>query len=183
MPTQLSILTASKITALKPRIVEIYREAFTPTPYNKPEAEINEFEQALTTQFDRQGYKFVGAFEGDSERLVGFAYGFACIPERWWYQQVRPGLPREIADFWLEDSFNFVEIAVDPQFQGHGLGGRLHDALLTDLLYTRAVLSTLQADTAAQRLYRRRSWVVLRSDFFFPGVERRYQIMGLELGK
>ena len=181
MSTLLLTLTGPQIEAIKPRIVEIYREAFTPPPYNKPEAEIAEFAQALTTQFDRQGYKFVGAFEDETERLVGFAYGFACIPERWWYQQVRPGLPEQITDTWLADSFNFVEIAVDPQFQGQGIGGRLHDHLLAGLPYPRAVLSTLQADTIAQRLYRRRGWVVLREDFLFPGVPRRYKIMGLEL--
>jgi ribosomal protein S18 acetylase RimI-like enzyme len=181
MPTQFLTLAGPQIEALQSRIVAIYREAFTPLPYNKPEAEIDEFAQVLPTQLDRAGYKFVGAFGGNPERLVGFAYGFACIPERWWYQQVRPGLRRDIAEAWLQGSFNFVEIAVDPQFQGQGIGGRLHDALLADLPYSRAVLSTLQADTAAQRLYQRRGWGVLRENFFFPGVERRYQIMGLEL--
>jgi ribosomal protein S18 acetylase RimI-like enzyme len=180
MPTQLLILTNPQIKALQPRIVEIYRQAFTPPPYNKPAAEITEFAQALTTQFDRQGYRFVGAFGGNPERLVGFAYGYACLPERWWYQQVRPVLPQETAETWLADSFNFVEIAVDPQLQEQGFGSRLHDALLDRLPYARAVLSTLQADTAAQRLYRRRGWVVLLKDFFFPGVDRRYQIMGLD---
>lgn len=174
-------LTGPQIEALQPRITEIYREAFKPPPYNKPEAEIDEFARALTTQFEREGYKFVAAFGGNPERLVGFAYGYACLPERWWYQQVQPDLPQEIAERWLEDSFNFVEIAVDPQFQGQGLGGRLHDRLLAGLPYARAVLSTLQADTAAQRLYRGRGWVVLQENLFFPGVERRYQIMGLEL--
>jgi GNAT superfamily N-acetyltransferase len=123
----------------------------------------------------------VGAFGGNPKSLVGFAYGYACIPERWWHQQVRPGLPEQIAETWLKDSFNFVEIAVDPHFQGQGIGGRLHDGLLAGLPYARAVLSTLQAETTAHHLYRQRGWVVLREDFFFSGVDRRYQIMGLEL--
>lgn len=181
MLVDLKRLTDAQIIALQPRIAAIYRGAFTPPPYSKPEAEIAEFGQALPTQFDRQGYRFVGAFDRDAGELAGFAYGFDCTPQRWWYRQVQPGLPQGLAEAWLEDSFNFVEIAVDPPFQGQGIGGELHDALLSGLQRRRAVLSTLQAETAAHRLYRRRGWVTLREDFFFPGVARRYLIMGLEL--
>jgi hypothetical protein len=44
-----------------------------------------------------------------------------------------------------------------------------------------AVLSTLQADTAAMRLYRRKGWQVLVSDFYFPGSTRPSAILGLNL--
>jgi ribosomal protein S18 acetylase RimI-like enzyme len=80
----------------------------------------------------------------------------------------------------LEDSFQLVEIAVDPQVHEQGIGGGLHDHLLRGLGHKRAVLSTLQAATAAHHLYRTRGWVVLHENFIFPGVERRYRIMGLE---
>jgi GNAT superfamily N-acetyltransferase len=86
-----------------------------------------------------------------------------------------------MADLWLESSFMLVEIAVDPDFQRQGIGGRLHDRLLQGLPHQRAVLSTLQGQTAAHHLYRSRGWIVLLEHFFFAGVPREYQIMGLEL--
>ena len=93
----------------------------------------------------------------------------------------QPALPEPVARNWLENNYQFVEIAVDPLFQGQGIGRRLHDQLLEGLDYRRALLSTLQADTVAHALYRTRGWIVLCEDLFFSGVPRRYQIMGLEL--
>lgn len=181
MPFSVSVLADHQIEAHRTRIVAIYRDAFLPPPYNKPEAEVVEFARWLPRHVGREAFRFVGAFEGGSEQLVGFAYGYASAAGQWWYDVVRPALPGTMAAPWLADSFQFAEIAVDPRVQGRGIGGRLHDQLLRGVRQERAVLSTLQADTVAHHLYRRRGWVVLRQDFFFPGVARRYQIMGLEL--
>lgn len=70
-------MTKSQIEAQQHAIVTLCRDAFTPPPYNKPEAEIDEFAQSLLTQLDREAYKFVAAFEGVPGELVGFAYGYA----------------------------------------------------------------------------------------------------------
>jgi ribosomal protein S18 acetylase RimI-like enzyme len=181
MSTRIMTLTDQQIETLQFQIVAIYRDAFGRLPYNKPEAEITEFAQSFLNQLDRDGYRFVGAFDSDSERLVGFAYGYDITAARWWCEYVKPALPEEVAFTWLEDSYQFVELVVDPRYQGRGIGSRLHDELLREVPQDRAVLSTLQGQTAAHRLYRRRGWIVLREDLVFPGVDRRYQIMGLEL--
>lgn len=141
-----------------------------------------DFAASLPEHTARAGFRFVGALTG-AEVLVGFAYGFTSRPGQWWYDVVLAGMPADLAATWLAEPFQFTEIAVDPDFQGRGLGSRLHDALLEGLPQRRAVLSTLQADTAAHRLYVKRGWVLLRDNFFFPGVPRRYQIMGRELGQ
>jgi GNAT superfamily N-acetyltransferase len=180
MPTTILTLTNPQIEALHSQIVAIYRAAFTVPPYNKPEAEVAAFARALPTQLDRAAFRFVGAFEPDTRRLVGFAYGYTSAAGQWWYETVKLALPEPAASYWLANTFQFVEIAVAPQAQGQGIGGRLHDHLLQGLEHDRAILSTLQAETVAHHLYRARGWVTLRQDFFFPGVERRYQIMGLE---
>jgi GNAT superfamily N-acetyltransferase len=178
---QINALSPSQILDLQPQVVAIYRSAFTPPPYNKPEGEILDFARSFPTQLDRAGYRFVAALDGSSDQIVGFAYGYAISAARWWQEHVRPALPEPASLAWLENSYQFVELAVDPPHQGHGLGARLHDHLLRDLEYSRAVLSTLQADTVAHRLYRSRGWTVLLQDFFFPGIPRRYQVLGLEL--
>jgi len=87
----------------------------------------------------------------------------------------------QIAAEWLENSFQLAKISVSPSFQGRGIGSRLHDDLLKGVLHHKAVLTTLQAETVAHHLYRNRGWVVLRENLFFPDVNRRYQIMGLEI--
>jgi ribosomal protein S18 acetylase RimI-like enzyme len=171
----------TQILALQSAMVAIYRAAFTPPPYQKPESEILDFAATLPTQFNRAGYRFFTAFVGESDQLAGFAYGYATSAARWWLEHVRPALSPQAARDWLEDSYQLVEIAVDPRFQGQGAGRRLHDALLAACGYQRAVLSTLQAETPAHHLYRSRGWRVLCQDLFFTGVPRRYQILGLVL--
>lgn len=181
MTVTLTALDPAQIAALHPRIVEIYDAAFTRPPYNKPAEEIRAFADALLSQTSREGYRFVAAFDDDDRQMAGFAYGYATAAGRWWLEHVNPAMPEETARAWLDGSYSFVELAVDPSCQGKGVGGLLHEALLDGLPYERAVLSTLQAETVASRLYRSRGWVVLLEDFFFPGIPRRYQIMGLDL--
>lgn len=74
-----------------------------------------------------------------------------------------------------------AEIAVAPDFQRQGIGSRLHDGLIGSIPQRRAVLTTMTADTAASRLYRRRSWTVLLAGPYFPGANRPYSILGLDL--
>jgi hypothetical protein len=54
------------------------------------------------------------------------------------------------------------------------------DSLPTDT-YSTAVLSTYPGDTNAMHLYRKRGWVPLLQDFYFPGRTRPMVIMGLDL--
>jgi GNAT superfamily N-acetyltransferase len=180
MPFMINILTRPEVIALHRQIVEIFRNAFTPPPYNKPEWEIVEFGEALQTQLDREAYKFAGAFD-EKGQLLGFAYGYATSAAKWRCTYVRPAMTEHVAEEWLDGAWQFTEIAVDPQWQGRGVGSRLHNALLQDLPYQRAVLSTLQADTTSHKMYRSRGWIVLVEDLFFPDIPRRYQIMGKKL--
>ena len=152
MTISVSVLTNPQIEALHPQIAAIYRDAFVLPPYQKPEAEIENFAQTLLRQLDREDFRFVGAFAGSPERIVGFAYGYTSTAGQWWYEAVRPALPKLIASQWLENSFQFVEIAVAPRVQGQGIGTLLHDHLLCGMRHGRAILSTLQASTVAHHL-------------------------------
>ena len=44
-----------------------------------------------------------------------------------------------------------------------------------------AMLSTIQAETTALQLYRKRGWLVLLDHFMFPNTPAPFQIMGLDL--
>lgn len=174
-------LPSSQIEVRQPQIVSIFRAAFCRPPYNKPESEVIEFDQSLLGQRTREDYRFFGAMKSASGQLIGFSYGYAIASARWFSQHVRAAIAPDLAQIWLHHTFQFVELAVEPDYQGQGIGSRLHDALLDGIAYDRAVLATLQADTAAHRLYCKRGWVLLHENLFFPGIPRRYQLMGYVL--
>jgi GNAT superfamily N-acetyltransferase len=174
------LLQAAEITRLHKEILTVYSEAFSGPPYNKPLTEMADFGQSLPRQLDRPGFRFAAALD-DAGWPVGIAYGHALRPEYWWYQNVSQAMDPALVALWLPGAFEFVELAVVPAAQGQGIGGRLHDFLLDGIDYDRAILSTLDRETAASHLYRRRGWVTLLDGHYFPGVNRPYQIMGREL--
>jgi ribosomal protein S18 acetylase RimI-like enzyme len=113
--------------------------------------------------------------------MVGFAYGYTTGPGQWWHEQVARAMPPEQIVRWLSGAFELVEFAVTPHAQGLGLGSQLHDSILRGLPNRTAVLSTMQSETVALKLYRKRGWVALLQNFIFPGGARTYLIMGKDL--
>ncbi len=185
MCDMVKILTLSEASA-RPyfeQIIEIYRSAFTISPYNDDLGDVLTFAGRLPYHARWKGFRCVVASdgEGSSSPLVGFAYGFASRPDTWWRELVAAEMSQELAQEWLEDCFEFVMLAVTPAYQGQKIGGRLHDALLAGQPQRTAVLSTLQEETNALHLYRSRGWINLLEDFFFPGIQKPYLIMGLRL--
>ncbi len=156
----------------------VYRRAFAREPYNRQEHEVAEFARALPLHTKRDGFRCFVALDGVDSPFVGFAYGYRTQPGQWWYDNVSRALGQHAAALWLGDTFQVTEVAVLPDHQGQGIGGALHDALLSGLTYPRAVLSTLDAETAGRAMYRARGWQDLIDAFYFPGVPRRYAIMG-----
>jgi ribosomal protein S18 acetylase RimI-like enzyme len=129
----------------------------------------------------RQGFRCLLAREIPGGAIVGFAYGYTSRTGQWWHDIVEGAMPAEQAVHWLAGAFELVELGVLPEAQGQGIGARLHDRLLVGLPHKTAVLSTMQVETRALQLYRRRGWVPLLENFHFPGVIEPYMIMGLEL--
>jgi ribosomal protein S18 acetylase RimI-like enzyme len=174
-------LTDAEVEDWHVQVVEVYRRAFGAPPYNKGEVEVSGFAQALPEHMRRQGFRFVAAFDGERESLVGFSYGHISRPGQFWHDTVTAALGPSEAGEWLTRSFQLVEIAVAPHAQGRGIGSRLHDHLLGDIKSRKAVLSTMRTETVAQQLYRRRGWVTLLDQLRFQNVGRAYRVMGLDL--
>jgi ribosomal protein S18 acetylase RimI-like enzyme len=181
MTLSITFLAGQRVVAYRNQITAVYREAFRPSPYHKREGEVVAFARAFPEHTQREGFRFVAAIENDSDCVLGFAYGYTANAGQWWNDSVANALKPPIAEQWLAHSFQLAEIAVSPQSQGQGIGGRLHDHLLNGLPHRRAVLSTLATETVAYHLYRKRGWVILLDEYFFPGVTRPYRIMGLNL--
>lgn len=175
------LLPAAQVGLLVGQFSAIYQAAFAGPPYNRQAEEVAEFARGLPSYTQRPEFRCAGTLNVDTGEIVGFAYGYCCLPGQWWYDNVARGLGSEATFAWLSDAFQVAEVAVMPAYQGRGVGSSLHDLLLAGVTQRRAVLSTLDAETVAHGLYCRRGWQVLLRGFRFPGVSRLYQIMGLDL--
>lgn len=180
LTTAITAVSAEAFLECKEEVVDVYRAAFSPPPYRKSEHEVRQFRSVLEGHTGRQGFRCCLARQ-KRKPLAGFAYGYTARRGLWWYDVVAAQMDRQMRREWLDDAFEFVELAVRPDRQGRGLGGRLHDALLAGLPHGSAVLSTLDAETVARHLYRSRGWRVLVEEFRFPNVPRPYVIMGRHL--
>jgi GNAT superfamily N-acetyltransferase len=175
------ILGVSETLELADRLAAVYRDAFGAPPYSKGAAEAEDFIRSLPRHARMDGFRITVALQGESDCVVGFAYGYHHGPDQSWHRWVAEALPARMVAQWLEGSFRLVEMAVTPAAQGKGIGGRLHDRLLRGIPYRKAVLSTMAAQTRASEMYRKRGWVMLLDNHFFPGVSRPYRVMGLDL--
>lgn len=114
-------------------------------------------------------------------RLVGFVYGLPNDRTHWWSSVVQPYLRREGNDGWLDDSFVITELHVLPDFQGHGVGRRLITEITDGATEPRSILSAIDGDTPARRLYRALGYRDLARPVHFPSAARPYAVMGAPL--
>lgn len=121
------------------QIVAVYHAAFAQPPYN----ETTEAAQSIRVQVQRHatypGFAACVACEG--ERLVGFVCGTDNLPGQWWYDRVAPALREEQREASFDGAFVVIGLAVHPDSQRHGVGGKLLDSLLDAVPFPRAVLS------------------------------------------
>lgn len=177
------IVEFSRADALQWRegMIDTYREAFRPPPYAKGESVVRQFQSTFERHVEREGYRCVAALFAGGAQIAGFGYGYTSAPGQWWHDQVVAQLDGDTVERWFRDAFEIVELAVRPEMQGQGIGGRLHDQLLAPVPHSKAVLSTLDEETAGLHLYEKRGWQTIRSAFRFNGVRELYRIMGLQL--
>ena len=181
MDYEIGSLTASEVLRYREEIVRIYRQAFKSAPYYKSKSEVASFHQSLGRHIKRPGLNFLIARNLQTSQFVGFTYGYSGQAGQWWHDIVANAMDSQAASVWMRNNFELVELAVIPSHQGYGIGGALHDRLLSEQRHPKAILSTLQSETIAFRLYRDRGWKVLIKDLIFPGSSRVYTIMGIDL--
>ena len=122
---------------------------------------------------------------GAGPRLVGFAYGFHGAGGQWWHDLVSRAaasvLGARAAKDWFGDSLEIAEVHVLPGYQGQGTGLAMMLRLTAGRPERAAVLSTMDANTRARRLYHGLGFTDLLTGFAFPGTDVPYAIMGAPL--
>jgi ribosomal protein S18 acetylase RimI-like enzyme len=113
--------------------------------------------------------------------LAGFVYGMPNDRSYWWSAIVEPYLRRDGLDHWLDDSFTITELHVHPDFQGHGVGRRLITAITAPAGLPRSILSAIDTESRARRLYRSLGYTDLARPVHFPGALVPYAVMGAPL--
>jgi ribosomal protein S18 acetylase RimI-like enzyme len=145
--------------------IAVYGEAFARPPYSDPDRGEEIRYRIRETHSRRAGYKALAALEG--ERVVGMIYGYRGARGQWWHDTVAGFLPPKLGREWLDDSYELVEVAVDPGYQSRGIGRRLIEELLCDRSEATCVLST-RTDSRAHHLYRVLGFEVLCEMPFAP---------------
>ena len=122
---------------------------------------------------------------GADGTIVGIGYGFRGLSGQWWHDMVAAAITaasgRDTARAWMDDSFEVGELHVHPDHQGQGIGRHLLLGLTSGRPERTAVLSTLDAESRARRLYRSVGFTDLLTAFRFPGGGELYAVMGAPL--
>jgi ribosomal protein S18 acetylase RimI-like enzyme len=134
----------------------------------------------VTAHLERRGLRSVAAVT-DDDALVGIAYGYVGAAGQWWHDQVRAALRPDLAERWLDHSFEVCELHVRPALQGQGLGRALLDLLLEGPPAPTAVLTTPDRETRARAFYRAGGWVDLVRGMVFPGDPRVFAVLARDL--
>jgi ribosomal protein S18 acetylase RimI-like enzyme len=82
---------------------------------------------------------------------------------------------------WLDDSFEVAEVHVRPRYQQRGIGRQMLHRLTGGLTERTAVLSTMDRESPARRLYRSLGFTDLLTRYQFAGVAESYAVMGAAL--
>lgn len=161
-------------------IIGVYDRAFREPPYNHGASAAAGFREALLAHRDYPDFEAILLIEAD--RLLGFVYGHTNKPEHWWYRQIAPSLRPRIRAGVFDNAWVVVELAVDPDARRRGYGRRLLDASMRGKPHRWVVLTTIDADSPAVRLYDEDGFRPLLSGFNFTEGMGRWLVLARQLG-
>jgi ribosomal protein S18 acetylase RimI-like enzyme len=167
-------ISAIDLAAWAPSALDVQAVAFGLTP-----DEVAVRLHIVGRHAQQPGVIALGAFGGG--RLVGFGYGMPNSREHWWSTVIQPYLEAGGHEGWLDDVFAVTELHVLPDYQGRGLGSALIRGLCERSGLPRSILSAIDAETPARRLYRALGYQDLARAVRFPNTFRPYAVMGARL--
>jgi ribosomal protein S18 acetylase RimI-like enzyme len=137
--------------AVAPELARLYARVFAEPPYREGPEQVQEFLTYYTEDSAKPGFAVVTAREDGT--LVGFTYGTARAPGKWWPGCDKPP-PPAIMD---GPSFAVYEWAVDKRYRGRGIGRELMTRILAHRPEQWATL-TVNPAADAYRIYLRAGW-------------------------
>jgi ribosomal protein S18 acetylase RimI-like enzyme len=158
--------------------IGVYGRAFAEPPYSDPDRGDEIRGRLQETHSHRIGFRAYTAVLQDGQ-VVGMIYGYRGAAGQWWHDMVGAQLSRDLAAKWTADSYELVEVAVDPEYQSQGIGEALIARLLEGCSEATCVLST-RIDSRAHVLYRRLGFEFVTEMAFAPRGAKFY-IMGKRL--
>src|SRR5690242_565024 len=105
MPIAVTLMPSSEIDSVADQLLDVYRAAFAPPPYNEDAAAVRRFATTLASHAQRDGFACVIAQDEQTRAVVGFGYGYRSQPGQWWYDTVTPLLPPAVVARWFGDCF------------------------------------------------------------------------------
>ena len=180
-PITLTELRPAEFRRVIGRLVAVYAAAMSPPPRM-----LAGRDSILERHAANPGFRalMVRAEAADGPAVAGFTYGFRGAPGQWWHDMVAAALATTdppSASTWLADSFEVAELHVVPAYQGMGIGRELLLRLTEGRQERTAVLSTMDTESPARRLYRTAGFTDLLTGFRFSGGEPPYAVMGARL--
>lgn len=156
---------------------ELYCRAFTGEGFSNEEKEsaLRNIQKHTTYE----GYTGMKATDQDG-RLAGFAYGYKSLPGQFYRGKLEEQMTQDQADFWLNDCFEFVELAVDLSYKRRGVGSSLHDKLFEVVRNSTAVLTTSISNISAVSLYEKKRWKIIKDHAPVISSRNLQVIMGRE---
>ncbi len=167
-PPPLVVLHGEEARSRLDEVARVYEAAFAAPPFSRTRADAERFRsRIIPAQLGYEGFTLVLA-EGDGA-LHGFAYGYQGARGQHWTEWIRGILDARTAALWrLGDHFEVAEVAIEPAWQGRGLGRRIVGELLAHAPGdVPALLGTHRRAERARSLYESLGFVVIgaRGDY------------------
>ncbi|MYL32421.1 GNAT family N-acetyltransferase [Pontibacillus yanchengensis] len=122
---------------------------------------------------------YVGLRAICDEEIVGFAYGYTSLNDPFYYSHVAQLLSDDEKDRWLTNCFEFVELAVLPNYSGQGIASTLEKRLLDKSFHDTSIFITGVENVQARTLYTNLGWEPVKEG---PLVDGEHMIiMGKQL--
>jgi ribosomal protein S18 acetylase RimI-like enzyme len=137
-------------------ICDLYDEVFSVPPFFWREDESQLHRERLLGLLDDPSFGVAVARLGDD--LVGFAYGFAVLPDTKRWSGLLEPVSAEVASEWLGRTFLLFDYGVRPAYRDRGIGRRLHDTLLGSRPEQRATLTVQPTAIDTKRIYEHWGW-------------------------
>ncbi|WP_338684004.1 GNAT family N-acetyltransferase [Streptomyces acidiscabies] len=143
-----------QVPPLMDAVADIWADAH-PELVDNPGAEtaglsVPALHRQITSHLRWQGFAMAVAYAGGE--AVGFGYGFPCDATYWFGEQLVGQVPEGAR---TERLMGLCELAVRPPWQGHGIGTRLHTALLQAITPQWSSLLVQPENSQGRNLYER----------------------------